>query len=128
MLHDVMALHVLYGANESAFSGNTRYGFNSNTGRDWWTLDGEDDMIFGAIWDTGGIDWIDVSGCFEGSIVDLREGEFSSLGGSLSNVSVVPGAVIENVAGGYGDDLVIGNSADNRLEGGNGNDTLEGRW
>ena len=126
MLHDVMALQILYGANETAFAGNTRYGFNSNTGREWWTLDGPDDMIYGAIWDTGGIDWIDVSEFTAGSVVDLREAGFSSFGGTPSNLSIVPGAVIENVAGGFGDDRLIGNGANNRLEGGDGNDTLLG--
>jgi serralysin len=75
MLHDVLALQRLYGANTNAFNGNTIYGFNSNTNRDAWNLTGTDDNIYGAIWDTGGIDTIDSSGYSTDGFIFLRESQ-----------------------------------------------------
>ncbi|MEM9549694.1 MAG: M10 family metallopeptidase C-terminal domain-containing protein [Pseudomonadota bacterium] len=127
MIHDVMALQKLYGANDTAFNGHTVYGFNSNTNRDPWTVNSANENIFGSIWDTGGIDTIDVSGYSNDSKVDLREAKFSSLNGRVFNMSIAPGAVIENSFGGFGDDTLIGNAADNALFGNGGNDLIEGR-
>lgn len=126
MIHDVMALQKLYGANDSAFLGHTVYGFNSNTNRDPWTVDGANENMFGSIWDSGGNDTINVSGYANRSIVDLRAGNFSSLNGRDFNLSIAPGVVIENAFGGSGNDTFYGNAAANVIIGNAGNDILRG--
>ena len=42
------------------------------------------------------------------------------------NLSIASNAVIENVVGGSGDDIIVGNNADNEISGGQGFDTLTG--
>ena len=37
MMDDIAALQRLYGADTTAFNGDTTYGFNGNTGRNWYT-------------------------------------------------------------------------------------------
>ena len=81
MLHDIAALQRLYGANTTTRTGDTVYGFNSNTGDSTWTLDSAADSIIAAVWDAGGIDTLDLSGFYEDADVDLREEAFSSFGG-----------------------------------------------
>ena len=126
MVHDVLALQRLYGPNYSAFNGNTVYGFNSNTNRDPWTVTDTGDNIFGAIWDSGGNDTIDASGYFADAFINLGEYTFSSLNGHTSNVSIVPGTVIENAISGSGNDTLYGNDVANILRGGDGRDSLVG--
>ncbi|MEM7068906.1 MAG: M10 family metallopeptidase C-terminal domain-containing protein, partial [Pseudomonadota bacterium] len=126
MLHDIAALQRLYGANQTTRTGDTVYGFNSNTGDSTWTLDSASDSIIASVWDAGGSDTIDLSGFYEDADVDLREEAFSSFGGLKWNFSIAKGAVIENAIGGHGNDTLLGNSADNRLIGMAGNDTLNG--
>jgi len=77
MLHDVLALQKLYGANETAFGSDTTYGFGSNTNRSPWTMEDAGDDMFGSIWDTGGHDLINLSFLVTDSSVDLRHGLFS---------------------------------------------------
>lgn len=127
MLHDVVALQKLYGRNTEAFSGDTTYGFGSNTDRTPWTLSGNGDAMFGAIWDSGGTDTIDLSGFTLPSKIDLRQERFSSMNGEVDTMSIAPGARIENAIGGAGDDTLGGNSLDNRLSGHGGADRLTGR-
>ncbi len=101
MLHDIAALQRLYGANMSTRTGDTVYGFNSNTGDSTWTLTDKYDTIIGAVWDAGGTDTLDVSGFSLASNIDLREEGFSSFGCS-DNFAVAKGAVIENAITGSG--------------------------
>lgn len=52
---------------------------------------------------------------------------FDIMGGDTlmeNNIGIAYGAVIENAIGGHGDDRINGNSADNRLTGGDGADTF----
>ena len=126
-LHDVMAMQKLYGANTSAFDGDTVYGFWSNTDRRPWTMTSDNDHMFGAIWDTGGTDTINLEDSSDSARIDLREGRYSSTGGHTYNFAIAYGAVIENATGGSGDDWLSGNGVANRLVGGAGADTLVGR-
>ena len=125
-LYDIAAIQNLYGANTTTYTGNTVYGFNSNTGDDGWTLTSEFDWIQAAIWDAGGNDTIDASGYSDDAHIDLREESFSSIGALTYNLSIAKGAIIENAVGGSGDDELIGNAVDNDLAGGLGNDTFFG--
>lgn len=126
LLDDITAIQRLYGANLSAFAGDTTYGFNSNSGRDWFSLaPGSAAPIF-AIWDGGGNDTLDFSGFGQAQTIDLRAGDFSNIGGLTGNVAIAYGVTIENAIGGAGDDIVVGNQANNVLTGGTGADTISG--
>ncbi len=126
MLHDIAALQRLYGANMTTRTGDTVYGFNSNTGDSTWTLSDKYDSITAAVWDAGGIDTLDVSGFSQAADIDLREDAFSSFGGLKWNFSIARGAIIENAIGGSGNDKLSGNVAGNTLAGNGGNDVLFG--
>jgi serralysin len=126
LIDDITAAQRLYGANMSAFTGDTVYGFHSNSGREWFsaTLPGSS-LIF-AVWDAGGNDTFDFSGYGQTQRIDLRAGDFSDVGGLRGNVAIAYGATIENALGGSGSDTIIGNQAGNLLDGGAGQDTLFG--
>ncbi|MCO6418545.1 M10 family metallopeptidase C-terminal domain-containing protein [Siccirubricoccus sp. KC 17139] len=138
MLYDIAALQLLYGANMATNAGATTYA---------WAADAR---ILETIWDGGGIDTIDASNQALPSVIDLRDGHFSSIAMRLTeaerrleipawasaaptpgydgvdNLAIAFGAVIENAKGGAGDDHLIGNAVANLLEGNGGADTLDG--
>ena len=126
LLHDISAAQILYGANMTTRVGDTVYGFNSNAGNDAFRVDSATDKMVCAIWDAGGSDTFDFSGYTSASLIDLKPGGFSSVGGLTNNVAIAAGAFIENAIGGLGNDTLAGNSLVNYLAGGAGNDTLEG--
>ncbi|HNG79167.1 MAG TPA: M10 family metallopeptidase C-terminal domain-containing protein, partial [Burkholderiaceae bacterium] len=128
MLHDMLALQMEYGINWSTRSGNTTYGFNSNTGLDSYTFTANDKTAIFTIWDGGGNDTLDFSGFSTNTVMDLRQGGFSSSGLETYNVAVAYNAVIENAIGGSGNDKIRGNEVGNALAGGYGNDTLYGGY
>ncbi|MCR5877501.1 M10 family metallopeptidase C-terminal domain-containing protein [Phenylobacterium sp. J367] len=80
MVHDILAIQQMYGADMTTRTGDTTYGFNSNAGRDafdftktpWPTM---------TIWDAGGIDTLDASGYAVTQVIDLTPGSLSSIGG-----------------------------------------------
>ena len=156
MLHDIAAVQSIYGANMSTRTGDNIYGFNSNNARTLASGFTFDPFDFSAIenpsftiWDAGGIDTIDASGfsgyVFNGDytrphqIIDLRAGEYSSIGFShqgvqsngvpigqplRNNIAIAYGVTIENAIGGDGDDRLTGNEANNVLRGNYGDDTI----
>jgi|GEM_PF-883550 len=126
LLIDIAALQRLYGANLTTRTGNTTYGFNSNTGNTAFTLTTAADKRVFSVWDAGGTDTFDFSGYSMDQLIDLREEQFSWVGGLTANVSIAKGAVIENAKGGSGNDMLLGNAANNLLEGGDGDDDLDG--
>ncbi|MFA6178099.1 MAG: M10 family metallopeptidase C-terminal domain-containing protein [Candidatus Methylopumilus sp.] len=88
MLYDIAAIQSIYGENTDFNSGNTTYTFSYNQ------------PILQTIWDGGGIDTIDVSngglGFIRPSIVDLREGHFSSIGmGDNLGITTPNGSLID---------------------------------
>lgn len=126
LLDDIAAAQRLYGANMSTRTEDTVYGFNSTAGRAWFSAsEGQSAPIF-AVWDAGGIDTLDFSGYETRQLIDLRQGSFSNTGILVGNVSIAIGAVIENAIGGSGDDVINGNSADNRITPGAGHNQVEG--
>lgn len=125
LLDDISAIQRLYGANMSTRTGDTIYGFNSNTGVAWYGPGSQNRMIF-AVWDAGGVDTLDFSGYSGTQTIDLRQGHFSSVVGMTGNVSIALGAVIENAIGGTGNDTIFGNAADNVITGNGGSDTIDG--
>lgn len=137
MIADIMAIHALYGEPDNVNGGNTRYGYKSNTGtymdeffREW---SAQSDTYFlgdeGAltIYDTGGIDWLDLRTDEYDQLIDLNPESASDVTGLIGNLIIAHDTIIENVFAGYGDDWIFGNTADNRLYGGySGDDVLIG--
>lgn len=130
---DIKALQALYGA-ATHNAGDTVYdlargGFQDN---------------FQAIWDSGGNDTLDASGVNGSVALDLHAGMRSDIGlcvdafayGSspagrvithftyTDTLAIAEGTVIENAVGSAFDDVIRGNSANNRLDGGAGLDTV----
>lgn len=83
MVDDVFVVQQKYGADMTTRTGNTTYGFNSTadvTNEAMKFHAGEMATIF-TIWDAKGNDTLDLSGYYTPSIIDLREGAYSSAGG-----------------------------------------------
>ncbi|MBH3155944.1 M10 family metallopeptidase [Serratia ureilytica] len=126
LLNDITAIQHFYGANMNTRTGDTVYGFNSNTDRDFLTATGAQDKIIFTAWDAGGNDTFDFSGFGQNQRINLNEKAFSDVGGLKGNVSIAAGVTIENAIGGSGNDVLVGNAADNVLKGGAGDDVLYG--
>lgn len=177
MVHDIHVIQQKYGADMTTRTGDTTYGFNATadvTNEAMRFHAGEMAAVF-SIWDAGGKDMIDFSGYATPTVIDLREGHYSSAGGTdrqltldeinannaaadlparsaflydvyfegvegtnggqswkeisgstdylmHDNIGIAYGAVIENAMGGSGDDVLIGNQANNVLTGNAGAD------
>ncbi|MBN3080292.1 serralysin family metalloprotease [Pectobacterium jejuense] len=126
LIDDISAIQYLYGANMNTRTGDTVYGFNSNTGRDFYSANSNSDKLIFSVWDAGGTDTFDFSGYRNDQRINLNEGGFSDVGGLKGNVSIAHGVTIENAIGGSGNDIIIGNDANNILNGGAGNDVIYG--
>lgn len=122
MLHDIAAMQYLYGANMNYRTGNDIYSFSSSTSN----------TTILTIWDAGGTDTLSASNQYLDAIIDSREGSFSSIGpdtlgaNAKFNIGIAFGVTIENAQGGLGNDTLVGNSADNLLDGGSGADSMSG--
>ena len=136
---DIAAMHLLYGPNPAGtFAGNTTYGFNSSapgTNIDWSQFVYVQGVTYRrppamTIYDTGGVDTINLSGFAQPQILDLRPGTFSSLGDRpqqtphhyVNVVAIHFNTIIENAVGGSGNDTITGNSANNTITLGAGAD------
>ncbi|WP_353401850.1 nidogen-like domain-containing protein [Pseudophaeobacter arcticus] len=157
MLWDIQALQELYGANTTTRATDTVYFGDGNPAPDaadgpeleyqyatneandlGMQVLGEDgvyrDVIL-TIWDAGGHDLIDASDLSTGSRIDLRNGNFSSIGEIDNNIAIAAtvrdesGQVlnyVEDAWGGSGRDRLIGNNGANLLDGNGGRDRLYG--
>jgi serralysin len=123
-LDDIRAAQIEYGANMSTRTGDTVYGFNSNADRDWYSAATSSSRVVFAVWDAGGRDTLDFSGYSQSGLIDLREGNFSNVGGLVGNVAIAQGAQIENAIGGFGADTIFGNALNNVLTGAGGADSI----
>ena len=126
LLDDIAAVQKLYGANLETRAGDTVYGFNSTADRDYYSATSASSKLIFSVWDGGGNDTLDFSGFTQNQKINLTAGSFSDVGGMTGNVSIAQGVTVENAIGGSGNDLLIGNDADNVLKGGAGNDILYG--
>ncbi len=125
LMDDIAAIQKLYGANMTTRTGDTVYGFNSNTGETQFSATSTSGPLIFAVWDAGGTDTFDFSGYSQDAYIDLRATHFSSVGGLKGNVSIAEGVTIENAIGGSGNDTLVGNAANNVLNGGAGVDTVD---
>jgi len=126
LMHDIAAIQWLYGANHDTRADDTVYGFNSNTDRDFLSATSSSDKLVFSVWDGGGNDTLDFSGFSQDQTINLNEASFSDVGGLVGNVSIAKGVTLENAQGGSGNDLIIGNAADNWILAGEGDDLLHG--
>ncbi|HKX89293.1 MAG TPA: M10 family metallopeptidase C-terminal domain-containing protein, partial [Sphingopyxis sp.] len=124
-LADIIAMGNLYGLSTTTRTGDTTYGFNTNSGRDVFNA-AINPAVSYTLFDSGGIDTLDYSGFSANQRIDLNAEAFSNVGGRTGNVSIARGVVIENAIGGAGNDLLLDNAAANVLTGNAGNDTLRG--
>jgi serralysin len=127
---DIIALQRLYAA-ETTSSGNSTYGFNAtDVNTTIYGFDTSRPAQSFTIYDSGGLDTLDLSGFSQSQTVDLvaGQGHHSSVGnnGVVKNVSIAVGTVIENAVGGSAADTLGGNYWNNVLKGNAGNDTLYG--
>ncbi|NNE24055.1 MAG: matrixin family metalloprotease [Rhizobiales bacterium] len=125
MVHDVLAIQNIYGADQTTRSGDTVYGFNSNADNDIFDFNINQHPVL-TIWDGGGNDTIDLSGYSDASTVYLRPGSYSDAFGAVNNLAIAYGAWIENAIGGSGGDRLTGHQFANTLQGLGGNDVLRG--
>ncbi|WP_226574359.1 M10 family metallopeptidase [Acuticoccus sediminis] len=126
---DIALIQEKYGANA-----------NHNAGDDIYTLPTVNGPGTGysTVWDVGGTDAIVAEDTARDVVIDLRA---ATLGGSedtggggfvsyadgiFGGITIAAGVVIENAAGGSGDDRLVGNAAGNALAGAAGADTLSG--
>lgn len=129
MVEDIKAIQKLYGANMTYNAGDTIYGFHQSN------------PFFMTIWDAGGNDTISTANFSKNCVIDLNEGQYSSIRMDLLNVDedweddedyydgtknlgLAYGVTIENAIGGSGDDRIIGNAVNNYLTGRLGKDTF----
>jgi len=128
MVNDVMAIQAMYGVETTTRTGDTVYGFNSN-------VTGSLAAIFDfavnknpilTIFDSAGLDTLDLSGFATASLIDLAPGAASSANAMTLNIWIARSASIENAVGGAGADRIVGNGLANVLIGNGGNDQLFG--
>jgi serralysin len=133
MLADIVAIQTFYGASVVT-AGDTVWGANTTltgflvTLFNAWQAGG---FGFGAsvamtVFDQSGIDLLDLSFSIWSDRIDLREEQFSDIGGLIGNLAIARGTVIEKLIAGSGDDFIIGNAAANEIWGSDGFDTISG--
>ncbi len=131
MQGDIVALQQSYGAATTTRTGDTIYGFGNNSGREIFGIsdavrNSSSNLLAFTIIDHGGNDTLNYSIFTTDQRIDLNPETFSNVGGSIGNMSIARGTVIENAVGGTGDDTLIGNDVANVLTGWTGNDTING--
>ena len=113
MMADILAMSMLYGLSTTTRTGNDSYG-------------GSIAAAAFCIFDSGGTDSLSGHGYNGSQLINLNPGTFSNIYGHVGNISIALGVTIEDAFGGGGGDTIIGNNANNLMEGRDGNDTLNG--
>ena len=126
MVADILAIQQLYGTPSNTHLGDTTFGFNSTAGGYLDNFVNSNNPVAGTIVDNSGNDTLDFSGFSADQLIDLREEQASDIGGLIGNFFIARDTVIENAIGGSGNDTLIGNAANNVLNGGFGADDLDG--
>jgi serralysin len=91
MLHDILAIQSIYGADLTTRAGDTTYGFNSNADRSVFDFS-KNPYPNVTIYDAGGVDTLDLSGFKAGNFIDLHDGAFSSVGQAIPTLAEVNAA------------------------------------
>ena len=126
MMHDILAIQAIYGADTTTRAGNTVYGFHSTAGKSVYDFGLNKHPVL-CIYDAKGIDTLDLSQWSTASRIDLAPGSFSDADAMTKNISIARNTWIENAIGGAGDDSLCGNTLANVLYGKGGNDQVNGR-
>ena len=109
----------LYGLSTTTRTGDTIYGFGSNAGNPVFDATANPHVAY-TIVDSGGNDTLDYSQTSADELINLNPLTFSNVVNDIGNMSIAVGTVIENAKTGRGDDTIVGNAADNVLNGGGG--------
>ena len=123
---DIAAIQSIYGANYTVRTENNKYGLGAG-----FSSNPADAFIY-TIWDGYGVDTIDASAYYYAARIDLRQGQFSSIGVDSSsnaaedNVAIAYYAVIENAIGTAAENEIIGNAWSNVIYGGGADDIIYG--
>ncbi|WP_277914614.1 M10 family metallopeptidase [Polymorphum gilvum] len=123
MVADIIAIQNLYGTPTTIRAGNTVYGDGSTAGGYLDSLTSFSRPVAVTIYDNGGFDTLNFGTVSANQTIDLRAEHVSSVRGLTGNLIIARGTVIENAIGGSGNDTLIGNAANNILDGGAGFDT-----
>ena len=112
MVHDILAIQAMYGADMTTRTEDTVYGYNSNTNSPIYDFSQNEHPIL-TIWDAGGIDTLDLSQMFpdlfnKGSVINLAPGSFSDSGWMTNNIAIAYDTWIEKAVGGRGNDVITG--------------------
>lgn len=128
MLNDIMAIQSIYGIETTTRSTDSIYGFGSN-------ISDKLSVIYDfsvnlnpiiTIYDSNGIDTLNLSGWSTANTINLMPGSYSSGNNMTYNIAIAYTSDIENATGGSGSDTITGNLLSNRLDGGAGNDLISG--
>ncbi|MBV8687012.1 MAG: M10 family metallopeptidase [Alphaproteobacteria bacterium] len=110
MIHDIAAVQAMYGADLTTRTGDTTYGFNSNAQRDVFDFTTNKNPFL-TIYDAGGHDTLDLSGFSRSSVLDLREGHFSTGWGQEVNAAQLNALYGLNLPQAFWDALFDGRTA-----------------
>jgi len=88
MVHDILAVQSVYGANLTTRTGDTVYGFNSTAGNAVFDFTVNTAPVV-TIYDAGGIDTLDLSGWNTDQLIDLNPGAFSSASGGVTKQELI---------------------------------------
>ncbi|MDO5611793.1 MAG: M10 family metallopeptidase [Paracoccus sp. (in: a-proteobacteria)] len=129
---DIIAIHQIYGKPTGVATGNTTYGWGSNTTgihkavSNWIKAGDYRKPIMFTIYDQGGVDTINMSRDTKDQVVRLGQNQFSDILGLKGIMGIAYDTVIENYFAGSGNDHITANGASNLIRGGAGNDTILG--
>ncbi|MFS2002607.1 DUF4214 domain-containing protein [Duganella sp. CT11-25] len=111
MVLDIQAIQYLYGVNKSYHASDDTYRFTDTSAAQ-------------CVWDAGGNDTFDFSQCTQRTLINLREGGFSSTEPAYSNISIAFNVNIEKAIAGSGGSYMFANNNGNTLVGGAGTDII----
>jgi len=119
MIYDIAPLQYLYGANTLHNYDDTYYSYDPKI------------PFIETIWDGGGSDTLDLSNFNKKNILNLEDGQSSTIGFDVNwsmdnNLGIAFNAIIENARGGSGADQITGNKYKNNIQGNGGDDIIDG--
>ncbi|MBA5723815.1 M10 family metallopeptidase C-terminal domain-containing protein [Candidatus Liberibacter sp.] len=121
MVADILAVQEIYGLPKEKLENNI-YQISVES------INPDGILVVQALYDSGGYDTLNTE--YLGRVnnyITLNPEEWSDLGGYRKNFVIARNTIIEKAIGGDGNDIIIGNVADNTLKGGSGENIIDGR-